>query len=619
MIIRKIICLLLAASLFTSCSKKQAPNIVWIISEDNSKHYMKMFDPHGVETPHLDSLADHGIIFSNAFSNAPVCSAARSTLISGCYGPRIFSHYHRKIAIVPMPEGLEMFPSYLHRAGYYTSNNHKEDYNIIKSDSVWDMSSDKATWRDRKEGQPFFHMHNIYVTHEGRVQFSEEDYRTNKTKVNPDSCFIQPNHPETELFKYTNAFYRDRIVLMDSIAGDIIEDLRKDGLLENTFIFYFGDHGGVLPQSKGYINETGLNVPLIVYIPPKYKHLVNLKPGSKTNGFVSFVDFGPTVLDLAGLDTPKEMDGKAFLGKDVSAKELKNRDETFSYADRFDEKYDMVRALRKGNIKYIRNFQPFNFDGLMNVYRYKQLAYQEWRSLYDSNKLNAVQSQFFRKKSPECLYDIETDPFETNNLANDPAYREVLEDMRSRLNNQLINMPDLSFYPEFFLVKHAAENPVAFGQKHKDDIQAYLAIANLMIEDYSSVKNEIKENLKSPDPWKRYWALIVCSAFGDEAANIVPLAKQVAGNDDVLINRVRAAEFLGLIGAQNPVNTMTDALYSCTDQNEALLITNSMVLMQDGDRKYHFNISPDKLYVEVRKKSNLLKRLKYLEPTIEIN
>ena len=606
---------LVVLQVFTACSQKEKPvehpNIVWIVSEDNSKHYLKMFDEHGAETPNIESLAEHGLTFTHAFSNAAVCSAARSTLISSSYGPRLATHFHRKLQQVPMPNGVEMFPAYLKKAGYHTTNNAKEDYNIIKNDNVWDMSSKKATWRDRKPGQPFYHVFNIETTHEGRLHFSREDMKKG-TITDPNSVFVQPNHPQTELFKFTNAFYHDKIQQMDKQVGEVIAKLKEDGLYDSTFIFYYGDHGGVLPGSKGYINEMGVHVPLVVHIPSKYQHLVDATPGSKTDGFVSFVDFGATVLNLAGVELPKGIDGNPFLGKGVTSADLESRDETFSYADRFDEKYDMVRAVRKGKYKYTRNYQPFNFDGLMNNYRYKQLAYQEWAKLYAEGKLNEVQSQFFETKQPEALYDVETDPFETNNLADKAEFATVLKDLRANLNNRIKSMPDLAFYPEFYLKQQGFNNPVEFGQQHKQDIAAYIDVANLTYLSFEDAKSKIQENLKSEDAWKRYWALIACSSFGEKANDFVAIAKEIAKSDSELINRVRAAEFLGLIGVQNPVEVMTNALYDSKDGAEALLILNSVVLMKDGARKYVFNFKEDKINKEVLEESQVLRRLEYI-------
>ncbi len=605
------------ATLLAACNSnqeiKEQPNIVWITSEDNSKHYMDLFDPHGAPTPNIESLANQGIIFTNAFSNAPVCSSARSTLISGCYGPRIGSHYHRGLKKVPMPEGVEMYPAYLKSAGYYTANNHKEDYNITKSDTVWDKSSKKAHWRNRMPGQPFFYVHNIFTTHESRVHFSKEDFNTKKTTNSPDSCFVQPNHPDTELMRFTNAWYKDKIMQMDNQVGELIEELKKDSLLENTFIFYYGDHGGVLPGSKGYVFETGLHVPLVVYIPPKYEHLVNIKPGSKNNGFVNFTDFGATVLNLAGIEIPEGIDGKPFLGKNITEEELSSRDETFSYADRFDEKYDMVRAIRKGKYKYIRHFQPFNFDGLMNNYRYKQLAYKEWAQMHEQKQLNNIQDQFFNTKQVEALYDIETDPFETKNLIGDNQYSEKLTEMRNRLTNKLKEMPDLAFYPEFYLIKNAFKNPVEFGQKNKANINKYIDIANLSLKPFDNAKEELEKQLTSDDWLCRYWALIVCSGFGENAKELKGIISEIAQNDVELINKVRAAEFLGLNGYANPVEIMTNALYTSKDSNEVLLILNSIVLMQDGKGKFKFNLDKNKLPQSIKKNKLIAQRLTYLK------
>ncbi|MGF1584231.1 MAG: sulfatase [Bacteroidales bacterium] len=593
--------------------QKEYPNIVWITSEDNSKHYMQIFDDNGARTPNIEKLAKSGLTFTRAFSNAPVCSAARSTLISGSYGPRTASHYHRRIKPVPMPESLEMFPSYLREAGYYTTNNHKEDYNFIKSDNVWDESSNQASWRNRREGQPFFHVFNIGITHEGQLHFSREQMESTLTKVDKDTVFVKPIHPLTETFKYTNAFYLDRIMSMDEQVGKVLNELENDGLLENTIVFYYGDHGGVLPGSKGYLTETGLHVPLVVYIPAAYRHLIDAEPGTSINGFVSFVDFGATVLNLAGIKIPDGMDGRPFLGRGIKLEEIDARDETYSYADRMDEKYDMVRAVRKGRYKYVRNYNPFNFDGLMNNYRYRQLAYREWEEMYRKGGLNEIQSAFFKPKEPEYLYDIESDPFETNNLAGDNRYSGIIHEMRMKLDVWQRNMPDLSFFPEFFLVKHAFDNPVEFGQKNKDRIHKYMDISNLMLSDYYSAGPSIRASLNSDDPWERYWGIIVCSSFGKSAGEMIPLLKQVAQTDPEYINRVRAAEFLAITGVEDPAPVMINALYQTRDENEALLILNSIVLMQDGYSGYSFDIQPERLAATVGEYPLVRDRLMYLE------
>ncbi len=596
-----IVYLLMVSCSFNSKSEEKLPppNIVWLVSEDNSMHYLKMFDDNGIATPHIESLATQGLTYTRAFSNAAVCSAARSTIISGCYGPRLASHYHRKIEKVPMPESVEMFPAYLKKAGYYTSNNSKEDYNFIKADNVWDESSNKASWRNRAENQPFFHVFNTTITHEGKLHFKKNSLKNNPTTTDKESFKVQPNHPNTDLFKYTNAFYRDKIVQMDNKIGEVIQQLKEDGLYEDSFIFYYGDHGGVLPGSKGYLYETGLHVPMVVHVPEKYKHLVPNKIGSKVNGFVSFVDLGPTVLNLAGIEVPEAMDGKPFLGKNVSLENVNNRDETFSYADRFDEKYDMVRALRKGKYKYVRNYQPFNYDGLMNEYRYKQLAYKEWAKLYEAGELNEIQSHFYVSKPAEQLFDVEKDPYETINLAEDPAYKHTVISMRERLNSYMADLPDLSFYPEHILIKNAFENPEKFGLDHKNDISKYMGIADLSLSNFIDAKSSLKKALNSTDPWERYWAIIVCSTFGNECVEFASEIKEIAKSDPESINKIRALEYMGLVLNENPLKNMAAILSESDDPAESLLILNSMVLMTDGEFAYRetFNFEgiPDEI------------------------
>lgn len=600
---------------FSSCTSREQvlekPNIVWLTSEDNSKHYMSLFDEHGVATPNIESLAEHGITFTRAFSNAPVCSAARSTLISGCYGPRIASHYHRKIQKVPMPENIEMYPAYLKKAGYYTSNNNKEDYNIYKGDNVWDASSKKASWRNRAEGQPFFHIQNYGTTHEGSLFFKDKAVDGADTLTDRNSCFVFPTHPNTEVFKYTNARYRDKIVTLDKQIGDFLDKLKEDGLMENTIIFYYGDHGGVLPGSKGYLMEVGLHVPLVVYVPEKYKQMVNLELGTENDAFVSFIDFGATILNLAGAEIPEGIDGKPFLGKDVSEADLAKRNETYGYADRFDEKYDMVRSVRVDNYKYIRNYQPFNFDGLWNNYRYKQTGYREWYDMYKKGELNQAQSLFFETKAPEALYDLDTDPFETNNLAANPDYNEQLLQLRGKLNTWVKDMPDLSFYPEHYLIHNAFDNPLAFGQAHKTDINEYVDIANLELLDFGTAKPNIEAALNSDDSWKRYWGLIVCSRFEQEAKDLLPIVNELAKSDTELMNRVRAAEFLGISQTGQPQEIICSALYESKDAVETLLILNSVVMLKDGFN-YNFKIDASKINEIVKNDSQVKRRLEYL-------
>ncbi len=254
----------------------ERPNILWLISEDNSKHYLKLYDKVGTNMPHIDALAAEGLIFNNAFSNTPVCSTARSTLATGIYRSRLGTANHRTYVKTKLPDGFSAFSKTLNDAGYYTTNNAKTDYNynFVEEGVLWSESSNKANWKNRQQGQPFFHVQTYAITHEGKLHFKQAAIDGQKTRHNPEKITLPPIYPDTATFRYTMARSLDNHRKADNQIGNLLKQFKQDGELENTFIFYFGDHGGVLPGSKGYVFERGLHVPLIIRIPENYRYLV---------------------------------------------------------------------------------------------------------------------------------------------------------------------------------------------------------------------------------------------------------------------------------------------------------------------------------------------------------
>ena len=473
-----------------------------------------------------------------------------------------------------------MYPWYLQQAGYYTTNNSKTDYNVLV-DQGWDESSSDASWRGRQKDQPFFHVQNTALTHESSLHFTREQMMTIENLTASGSVNLFPYFPDTPTFRYTHARYLDNHVKVDNYFADYLSMLEEDGLLDDTFIFYFGDHGGVLPRGKGYAYENGLHVPLIVYVPENWKHLVNEEYGARVTGFVSFIDFAPTVLSLAGIEVPPHMDGVPFLGKSIDLNEVNKRDQTFGYADRFDEKIDHVRSLRKGNFKYIRNYQPFNVDGLWNEYRYIMLAYQEWWQLYKSGELNEVQSQFFEPRPAEQLFDLENDPYELHNLASNLAYAEILANMRLSLSSRVKSINDLSMFPESMLFEEAFDDPVVFGRNNSQRISQLVDTADLSLREFDRARDDISLALNSEDPWQRYWGLIVLSTFGEQDNRFIQKASGIAQSDDENLVRLRAIEFLALIGQENPSQLLPALLASASNEVEATIILNTAVLLRD--------------------------------------
>jgi uncharacterized sulfatase len=568
------------------------PNFVWLLSEDNSKHYLKHFDPDGAPAPNIEKMAANGLTFDRAFSCAPVCSVARTTLATACYAPRIGTQYHRKSKVAPLPPGQKMWAAYLRQAGYYTTNNSKTDYNVEGIKDAWDMSSKKAHWRNRKDkSQPFYHMQTHGVSHESSLHFKKGVFDKKDVKTDPKSVKLADYHPDTELFRFTHARYHDRMKDNDNYVGKFLKQLEDDGVLEDTFVFYFGDHGGVLPRGKGYAYESGLHVPLVVRIPENFKHLVDGKKGDRVNGFVEFVDFGPTVLNLAAVKGSEGFDGTAFLGKGVTMAEVNSRDEAFGHADRFDEKFELVRTLRRGKFKYMRNYEGYLPDGLQNNYRYKMLAFEEWRQLFKAGKLNAAQRQFFEPKPPELLYDLEADPHEVNNLANDPKHADTLKQLRGRLQERLKAMPDLSFHPESVMVANAMANPTAYGKKHAADIASLIDTIDLALLPFDQAQPKLAAALKSDNAMQRYWALTACSQFGDAAKPLSSAAKASLTHDSMIV-RTRAAEFLAIIGAADPQPVIKEALQKATSPVEVNIILNTVIYLRDAAPKtYPFKFS----------------------------
>ena len=580
--------------LYPSCNSLEVdrPNIIWLTTEDNSSHHMRLYNENGVIMPAIEKLASEGIVFDNAFSNAPVCSVARSTLITGCYAPRIFTQFHRRAKHVPLPNDLMPMPYYLKKAGYYTTNNSKQDYNFILPNDVWDESSTKATYKNRQPGQPFFHVQNHTVTHEGNLHFSQEIIDKTADKDLED-IKVFPYHPDTKTFRFSYYYFQNRHKLADQQMGGFLRELNEQGLMEDTIIFYYGDHGGVLPRSKGYAYESGLQIPLVVYVPKKWQHLFPYDRGSRSQTFVEFVDLAPTVLALAGIKPPMGMDGTPVMGKGVQKSQINKKNTAFGYADRFDEKYDLVRTLRVGKFKYTRNYQPFNMDALFNFYRYKMLAYKEWLSLYRNGKLNDIQSQFFQPKSPEALYNINLDPHEVNDLSKSEDHKEILLQMRGQLQERISSMPDLSFYPEPYLLNNAIENPTTFGQNNKAAIAELIAIADLNLAPFEKVEAKIKAALRDKNPWKRYWGLIVCSSFGTKAKGIVPLIQSILKTDKENLVRIRAAEYLMLNKISFDKKILKNLLENANSETEANLMLNSLSLIKQYQPNTEFNLSKE--------------------------
>ena len=452
-------------------------NILWLVAEDLGP-YIPPFGDSTIKTPHLSRLAAEGVRYNNVFSVSGVCSPSRAALATGMYPSSIGAHHMRTLYQQPaaknmgiinyevvLPAGVKMVSEILRENGYYTTNNAKEDYQFFPSKMAWDESSNYAHWRNRPIGKPFYSMFSFMVTHESSLWNPVEKihdlevfpparemkswWKQFENKFLPLvdenlSVVIPPYLPNTD--KVVNDVRRmySNIVRMDAHVGNILTQLEEDGLLENTIIVWFTDHGGPLPRQKRLLYDAGLQVPMIVRYPNKFRS------GEIDNRLISFVDFAPTLLSMTEIKPPEYMQGLAFEGKFKVADERKF---IHAAADRFDETYDMIRAVRDKRFKYLKNFQPQKPYYLPLAYRENMGSMQELLRLNAIDSLNEKQALWFRKTKPdEELFDTHKDPYELNNLAEDPQFSSILNELRRECTTWMHNISDMGHISEQELI-----------------------------------------------------------------------------------------------------------------------------------------------------------------------
>jgi len=434
--------------------KGRGPNILWISVEDISPDLGCYGDKYAV-TPTLDRLASQGVRYASVFSHAPVCAPARSGIITAMYPTAIGTH-NMRCEGVPPPY-VKCFPEYLRAAGYYCTNNVKTDYQFNAPLTAWDENSRQAHWRGRPEGQPFFAVINLTTTHESQIRNRSRGMLNRiaelkpHEKHDPAKGVLPPYYPDTPAVRRDWAQYYDIITLMDKQVANILQQLEDDGLAEDTIVWFWGDHGRGLPRGKRWIYDSGLHVPLMIRIPEKFRKLAvpddsgALKPGAVNDDLIGFIDFGPTVLSLAGVKVPGYMQGQPFLGDQKAPP----REYLFAARDRMDEAYDLIRAVRDKRYKYFRNYMHHITYGQDIDYMNQMPTMREMRRLNAEGKLVGPQKHYFLKTKPlEELYDTLKDPHEIRNLAHDPRYKEILERMRKVHLRWMKKTGDVGFIPE---------------------------------------------------------------------------------------------------------------------------------------------------------------------------
>ncbi|MBD5778400.1 sulfatase [Pelagicoccus sp. NFK12] len=473
------------------------PNIVWISAEDHGPHLGCYGDSYAT-TPHLDAFAANSLIYTKASSNAPVCAPARTTIISGIYPPSLGAHNMR--SRVPSPSYLKFFPVYLRDAGYYTTNQSKEDYNLETDDKGWHESSRTAHWKNRPDPQqPFFAVFNFTGTHESQIRNDNES-----PHHDPALAPIPPYHPDTPETRKDWAQYYDRLSKLDAYFQKRLDEIEAAGLADDTIVIFWSDHGSGMPRGKRYPGWSGLNVAMIAHVPEKYQHLApsDYMPGGKSDRLVSFVDLAPTTLALAGIKIPDYYHGQAFLGPNLAPAPRYS----FGFKGRMDERIDECRTVTDGRYVYIRNYYPHLPHGQYLWYQQQTPTTSKWYQLFKDGKLNAVQSAFWQAHPAEELFDLANDPHETVNLAKNPAHQQTLTKLRAEMAAHQNRTRDLSFIPEPMLRKPtlAGVSPAEFFSNYfepnsnrlelgNDSVSKYWRFANLLSAAPEAVKAALPE------------------------------------------------------------------------------------------------------------------------------
>lgn len=537
MITRTLYAFLLAIPAFVApLAFAERPNILWITAEDMSPALGCYGDDYAI-SPNLDQLAAEGVRYTKAFATAPVCSPARSCLINGVYATSQGTHQMR--SAFPIPKEMKGFPSFLRKKGYFTSNNGKTDYNSANFQAIikasWDQNGADAHWRQRQDDQPFFSVFNLMTSHQSRTmvwpreRFENEIQSTlaDEEKHDPAKVPLPPYYVDTPVVRRELARFYDCVTAMDKEVGALLTQLEDDGLADNTIVFFFADHGSGMPRHKRSLLDSGMRVPLIVRVPKSFEHLAPGTPGTSSDRLVSFVDFGPTVLSLLGVDVPEYMQGVPFLGE----AEGPARAFVFGHRDRVDEVFDTARSVRDGKYLLIRNFMPHLGYNQPTAWPDLGEIRHEFYKGTDREKMTPAQWHFAGPTRPVIeFYDCEADPQNLNNLVDDTSVRADALRLTAAMREHLLGTRDRGFMPESEMWK----------VKDKFDAEAGWRAADAVgFSDQAALLRQLNSN----DATTRYWALIGLHGLTERDAQ-AKAALVTALEDDASAVRIEAANAL---------------------------------------------------------------------------
>ena len=525
---------ILALIIINTALASSSPNILWITSEDNSIEWISCYGSKNAKTPHIDQLAKEGFRYLYCFDNGAVCAPTRSSWITGMHS--ISNGTQPMRSGFEIPESISFYNELLQKAGYFTSNCSKTDYNLRgpkgrNPKDFWNYSGGDyaGTWKKRKDGQPFFTVYNIGESHESRA-FGDH----NDESVDPKKMILAPYHPDLPEMRNTYAKYASAVSKMDKLVGQAIENLKKDNLYEDTILVYNSDHGGVLARSKRFLYSSGIHCPLIVRIPEKWKHLYpkGKEPGSTIDRIVSFIDMPKTWVSLTGAEITDNFQGRIFLGPDTEPEPQYH----FSWRSRADERFDCVRVMRDEQFAYHKNYAPFAPNGQYLAYMHNMKATGAWERHHQAGKTNSVTGRFFEPRPSEEFYDNFKDFHNIDNQIDDPLHQAKIKELKKELRRQQLKYFDCGLMPEEMRARIIKENKTTVYAFVRDPalypLAKYLDYSDLALSRKKANLKTLSKGLTNKDPVIRYWSVVGLLLLEEHAKPAINDLKKALNDQD---------------------------------------------------------------------------------------
>ena len=532
------------------------PNILWLVSEDNSTFWVSCYGSPNANTPNIDQLAAEGFRYTHCYDNSAVCAPTRNTWLTGLHcistgNQPMRSHYRLPPQILD-----QNYITQLIAAGYHVSAKGKQDFNFEQKHWEGLRGNLEKDWGNLTEREPFFIVRNYGESHESRSFPKKKAVQTD-----PSAMSLHAYHPDLPEIRQSYARYTDAVADMDKRIGENIAWLKKIGQYENTIIIYCSDHGGVMPRSKRFLYNSGTHCPLIIRIPEKFKHLWPAgKPGSTVDRLVSFVDMPKTWLSLAGAEVPESYQGTIFLGPDTEPEPSHH----FAYRGRADECLDMARAIRDKNHTYIKNYYPYIPNGQRLKYMWQIEAAPAWERHFKDGKTTPVQSQFFLPREPEEFFDDVADWENVHNLIDKPEHKSKISAFKKALRQQQLKYFDSGLLPEDMRLHRATEHDLTLTELVRNPtlypLEQYLDAADLALSrDPANLAFFIK-NLSGPDEGMRWWAINGLKNLGPSAKPALEAIRLAATNDPAQEVQLLAAWILHDFGDTTAYTSTMEAI-----------------------------------------------------------